>query len=207
MPVVEIYDINREKVGEVSLDDAIFGVEVKGHILHEVVTMQLASRRSGTACTKGRSEVHGGGRKPWRQKGTGRARAGTIRSPLWRGGGTVFGPKPRSYAFKVPKKVRRLALKMALSSKLANGQLLVLEGYPFETPKTREFVKVLNRFEINKALFVIPEEQDALTLSARNVPYVHVMRTEGLNVYDILRFDHLVLLKPAINKITERLAA
>lgn len=207
MPVVEIYDINRDKVGEVSLDDAIFGVEVKGHILHEVVTMQLASRRGGTACTKGRSEVHGGGRKPWRQKGTGRARAGTIRSPLWRGGGTVFGPKPRSYAFKVPKKVRRLALKMALSSKLASGQLLVLDEYPFETPKTREFVKVLNRFEINKALFVIPEEQDALTLSARNVPYVQVMRTEGLNVYDILRFDHLVLLKPAINKITERLAA
>lgn len=207
MPVVEIYDINRDKVGEVSLDDAIFGVEVKGHILHEVVTMQLASRRGGTACTKGRSEVRGGGRKPWRQKGTGRARAGTIRSPIWRGGGTVFGPKPRSYEYKVPKKVRRLALKMALSSKVASGQLLVLEDYPFETPKTREFVKVLNRFALNKALFVIPEEQDALTLSARNVPYVQVMRTEGLNVYDILRFDHLVLLKTAINKITERLAA
>lgn len=207
MPVVEVYDINRHKVGEVNLDESIFAVPVQGHILHEVVTMQLASRRAGTACTKGRAEVRGGGRKPWRQKGTGRARVGTIRSPLWRGGGTVFGPKPRRYAYKVPKKVRQLALKMALSSKLRNGRLLVLADYPFPAPRTKEFVQVMHNLQIDKALIVTPDDNQVLALSARNVPYVQVMRSDGLNVYDILRYNYLVLLKPAISKIEERLAA
>jgi len=207
MPVIDVYDINRAKVGEVTLRDDIFGVSVQGHILHEVVTMQLASRRSGTAKTKERSEVRGGGQKPWRQKGTGRARVGTRRSPLWRGGGTVFGPRPRSYAYQVPKKVRRLALKMALSSKLANGQLLILEDYPFEAPKTKEFVNVLKKLEIGKALIITSQDLPGLALSARNVPYVQVMHSAGLNVYDILRYEHLVLLKPVISQIEERLAA
>jgi large subunit ribosomal protein L4 len=169
--------------------------------------MQLAKRRAGTASTKGRSEVRGGGRKPWRQKGTGRARAGSTRSPLWRGGGVVFGPKPRSYAYKVPKKVRRLALKMALSSKLANGQLLILDQYPYTAPKTKDFVKVLENLAINKVLFVTAGDDEILTLSSRNVPYVQVMPTEGLNVYDILRYDYLVVLQPALSRIEARLAA
>lgn len=207
MPVVDVYDVNRTKVGEATLRDDIFSVPVQGHILHEVVTMQLANRRAGTASTKTRAEVRGGGRKPWRQKGTGRARVGSIRSPLWRGGGVIFGPKPRSYAYKVPKKVRRLALKMALSSKLAKGQLLVLDKYPFTAPKTKEFVKVLDNLDIRKVLFVTAGEEEVLTLSSRNVPYVQVMPTEGLNVYDILRYDYLVVLQPAISRIEERLAA
>lgn len=205
MPVVDVYDISRTKVGETTLRDDIFSIPVQGHIMHEVVTMQLACRRSGTASTKGRAEVRGGGHKPWRQKGTGRARVGSTRSPLWRGGGVVFGPKPRSYAYKVPKKVRRLALKMALSSKLANGQLLILDQYPHDVPKTKEFVKVMENLQVNKALFIIAGENEVLTLSSRNVPYVQVMRTEGMNVYDILRYDYLVVFQPAISQIEERL--
>ena len=206
MPIVDIYNIQKEKVGELDLKDDIFGVEVRGDVLHEVVTWQRACRRSGCACTKTRGEVKGGGRKPWRQKGTGRARAGSNRSPVWKGGGTTFGPRPRSYAYALPKKVRRLALKMALSSKLENGQLVVLEGYPLEAPKTKDFVAVLKTFELNKALFIAPEENRALELSARNVPGVQVMLPVGLNVYDILKYDHLVLLSPALAAIEARLA-
>jgi large subunit ribosomal protein L4 len=207
MAVVDVYDISRAKVGEATLRDDIFSVPVQGHIMHEVVTMQLACRRAGTASTKGRAEVRGGGHKPWRQKGTGRARVGSNRSPVWRGGGVVFGPKPRSYAYKVPKKVRRLALKMALSSKLANSQLIILDQYPFEAPKTKEFVKVMEKLQLDKALFITAGDDRVLTLSSRNVPYVQVMRPEGLNVYDILRYDYLVVLQPAISQIEERLAA
>jgi large subunit ribosomal protein L4 len=206
MPTVDIYNIQKEKVGELDLKDEIFGVEVKGHLLHEVVTWQRACRRSGTACTKSRGEVKGGGRKPWRQKGTGRARAGSNRSPIWKGGGTIFGPKPRSYAYALPKKVRALALKMALSSKLASGQLVVLDGYPHTAPKTKEFVEVLKTFDLAKALFITLEENRALTLSARNVPYIQVMHPAGLNVYDILKHTHLVVLSPALPAIEARLA-
>ncbi|OGR07965.1 MAG: 50S ribosomal protein L4 [Desulfobacca sp. RBG_16_58_9] len=206
MPTVDVYNIQKEKVGELDLKEEIFGVEVQGHLLHEVVTWQLACRRAGTASTKTRAEVHGGGRKPWRQKGTGRARVGSIRSPLWRGGGVVFGPKPRSYAYTLPKKVRRLALKMALSSKLANGQLVVLDAYPHTTPKTKDFVEVLRTFDLSKALFVTQEDNRALTLSARNVPHVQVMPPAGLNVYDILKYTHLVLFSPALSAIEARLA-
>lgn len=206
MPTVDVLNINKEKVGEVELQEEIFGVPVRGHVLHEVVTWQRACRRAGTACTKTRGEVRGGGRKPWRQKGTGRARSGSTRSPVWKGGGTIFGPRPRSYVYTMPKKVRRLALKMALSSKLQAGQLLVLDEYPHTTPKTKDFVQVLRNFEIAKALIITGEAHEALELSARNVPHVQVMLTAGLNVYDILRFEHLVMLKPALAQIEARLA-
>jgi large subunit ribosomal protein L4 len=207
MPIVDIYNIQKEKVGELDLKEEIFGVEVKGHLLHEVVTWQRACRRSGAASTKTRGEVRGGGSKPWRQKGTGRARVGSRRSPIWRGGGTAFGPKPRSYAYTLPKKVRQQALKMALSSKLSSGQLVVLDSYPEATPKTRDFVNILKNFEIEKALFVTPEAHRTLELSSRNVPYIQVMLPGGLNVYDILRHDHLVLLSPALAQIEARLLA
>jgi large subunit ribosomal protein L4 len=206
MPTVDVFNIKKEKVGEINLKDDIFGVAVKGHLLHEVVTWQQACRRIGSASTKTRAEVKGGGRKPWRQKGTGRARVGSTRSPIWRGGGTIFGPRPRSYAYTLPKKVRRQALKMALSSKLSTGKLVVLDDYPLGTPKTKEFVKVLQAFDITKALFITPAEHQALELSARNVPYIQVMPTAGLNVYDILRHDHLVLFSPAVAQIEARLA-
>ncbi|MFZ5451731.1 MAG: 50S ribosomal protein L4 [Thermodesulfobacteriota bacterium] len=206
MPIVDVLNIQNEKVGEVELQEEIFGVPVRGHVLHEVVTWQRACRRAGSASTKSRGEVRGGGKKPWRQKGTGRARVGSNRSPIWRGGGAVFGPKPRSYAYTLPKKVRRLALKMALSSKLQAGQLLVLDEYPHTTPKTKDFVQVLRNFEIAKVLIIAPEAHQALELSARNVPYVQVMLPAGLNVYDILRYEHLVMLKPALAQIEERLA-
>jgi large subunit ribosomal protein L4 len=207
MALVDVYNVNKEKVGEVDLKEDIFGVEVKSYLLHEVVVWQRACRRAGIASTKTRGEVSGGGRKPWRQKGTGRARVGSNRSPIWRGGGTVFGPRPRSYAYSLPKKVRRAALKMALSSKLANGQLVVLEDYPFTAPKTKEFIQVMKNFDLEKALFITLEGHEALELSARNVPYVQVLPTAGLNVYDILRYDHLVLLSPAVAAIEARLTA
>ncbi len=206
MPLVDVLNIQKEKVGEVELQEEIFGVPVRGHVLHEVVTWQRACRRAGTASTKSRGEVRGGGRKPWRQKGTGRARAGSTRSSIWRGGGVIFGPKPRSYAYNLPKKVRALALKMALSSKLQAGQLVVLDEYPHTTPKTKDFVQVLRNFEIAKALIIAPEGHQALELSARNVPHVQVMLPAGLNVYDILRHEHLVMLKPALAQIEARLA-
>jgi large subunit ribosomal protein L4 len=207
MALVDVYNVNKEKVGEVDLKEDIFGVEVKSYLLHEVVVWQRARRRKGTASTKTRGEVSGGGHKPWRQKGTGRARVGSNRSPVWRGGGTVFGPKPRSYAYSLPKKVRRAALKMALSSKLANGQLVVLEDYPYSAPKTKEFMQVMKKFDLEKVLIITSEGHEALELSARNVPYVQVLPTAGLNVYDILRYDHLVLLSPAVAAIEARLTA
>lgn len=206
MPTVDILNINKEKVGEVELQEEIFGVPVRGYVLHEVVTWQRACRRAGTASTKSRGEVRGGGKKPWRQKGTGRARVGSNRSPIWRGGGIIFGPKPRSYAYTLPKKVRRLALKMALSSKLQAGQLLVLDEYPHTTPKTKDFVQVLRNLEVAKVLIIAPEAHEALELSARNVPHVQVMLPAGLNVYDILKYEHLVMLKPALDQIEARLA-
>jgi large subunit ribosomal protein L4 len=207
MALVDVYNVNKEKVGEVDLKEDVFGVEIKAHLLHEVVVWQRACRRGGNASTKTRGEVKGSGRKPWRQKGTGRARVGTIRTPMWRGGGTVFGPRPRSYAYTLPKKVRRAALKMALSSKLANGQLVVLEDYPFTAPKTKEFVEVMKNFDLEKALFITLEGHKTLELSARNVPYVQVIRAAGLNVFDILRYDHLVLLSPVVAAIEARLAS
>ena len=207
MALVDVYNVNKEKVGEVDLKEDIFEVEIKPYLLHEVVVWQRACRRGGNASTKTRGEVAGSGRKPWRQKGTGRARVGSVRTPIWRGGGTVFGPRPRSYAYTLPKKVRRAALKMALSSKLADGQLLVLDDYPDTGPKTKDFVQMMEKFDLKKVLFITLAGHKNLELSSRNVPYVQVLPAAGLNVYDILRYDHLVLLSPAVAAIEERLAS
>lgn len=206
MPTIDIYSAQRDKVGEVNLADAVFAVEVKPYLLHEVVVWQLACRRRGTAKTKTRGEVRGGGKKPWRQKGTGRARVGSRRSPLWRGGGTIFGPQPRDYSYTVPKKVKRSALRMALSDKLNEQKLLVLRGFDLDGIKTRDFVQVLKRFGIEQTLVVTAAADEVLEMSARNVPGVKVLRAEGLNVYDILRYDGLILLESAVGNIEEALS-
>ncbi|MFP4475891.1 MAG: 50S ribosomal protein L4 [Desulfatibacillaceae bacterium] len=204
MAVVDVVDKNGEKVREVELSDAIFGVDIKPEVLHEVVTMQLAKRRSGTACVKNRSDIRASTKKLYRQKGTGRARRGSRRSPLLRGGGVVFGPHPRSYAFKVPKKVRRLALKMALSAKLADNTLKVVDDMNPGMPKTKEFVKIIDALGVKDVLIITGEKLDNLVLSSRNVPDVKVLPAEGLNVYDILKYDHLILLEPTLEAISGR---
>lgn len=168
--------------------------------------MQMAAKRQGTHDTKERGEISGGGKKPWRQKGTGRARVGTTRSPLWRGGGTVFGPTPRDYSFTVPKKVRRLALISALSMKVREEKLVVLKDFPLAEVKTKKFKEVLDRFGLKKTLVVIGEANVALEKSSRNLPDVKMMRCEGINVYDLLKYDSLVLLEPSIQKIEGALA-
>jgi large subunit ribosomal protein L4 len=205
MAVADVYNMDGDKVSEIELTDEIFNVPLKQHLLHEVVTMQLANRRAGTAATKGRSDVRGGGQKPYRQKGTGRARAGSRRSPLWRGGGVVFGPKPRSYSYKVPKKVRRQALKMALTNKLQDKALIVVDRLDLETIKTKQLVEALAALKTEEALIVTDRKIESVELSSRNLPYVKVLRSEGLNVYDILRFKNLILLEPSLNQIQERL--
>ncbi len=205
MALQDVYNMDGTKVSEIDLADEIFNVPVKQHVLHEVVTMQLANRRAGTVATKGRSEVRGSGQKPYRQKGTGRARAGSRKSPLWRGGGVVFGPKPRCYAYKVPKKVRRQALRMALTSKLQEKTLIVVDKLDPETVKTKRFVEVMGALKAREALIVTDRELENLELSSRNVPHVKVVRWEGLNVYDILRFRHLVLLEASVKQLEGRL--
>jgi large subunit ribosomal protein L4 len=201
MPVLNVYDIEKTKIAELELSDRVFGTDVNEHILYEVVKMQLACRRQGSASTKGRSDVRGGGRKPWRQKGTGRARAGTNRSPLWRGGGIVFGPKPRDYSYKVPKKVRRAALKSALSMKVKEDKVIILRDFPMDEIKTKRFKEVLDRFELGKTLFVLDEKDVILEKSSRNIKDIKMMRSEGINVYDLLKYDNLVLLEPSVKKI------
>lgn len=205
MPTVDIYNINREVVGQRELKEEVFAVAVKPHLLHEVVLYQLAKRRAGTAKTKGRSEVSGGGKKPWRQKGTGRARAGTSRSPIWRGGGTVHGPQPRQYLQRVPKKVRRLALKMALSQKLSDQQMTVLDELRLERIKTKDFASILNRFELDKTLVVLGQRDETVEKSARNLANVKVLRSEGLNVYDLLNYPCVLLTQETIGAIEEYL--
>jgi large subunit ribosomal protein L4 len=197
----------KEKVGEVTLPEEIFNRPVQTHLLHRAVTMQLANRRAGTVATKGRSEVRGGGRKPHRQKGSGRARAGTSTSPLMRKGGVVFGPQPRVIEVKMPKKLKRLALKMALSSKWQSDHLLILDDYRLEEIKTKPFCAFLDRFALKKVLIVTEQENETLEKSARNVPTVKVMRVEGLNTYDVLKFDHLVLNQPSLARIEEALGS
>jgi len=201
MPVLNVYDIDKNTTAQMELNDQVFGVEVNEHILYEVVRMQLACRRQGTASTKTRSDVRGGGKKPWRQKGTGRARAGTSRSPLWKGGGTVFGPHPRDYSYKVPQKVRRAALKSALTMKVNEDRIIILKDFPMDEIKTRKFQEVLDRFELGTTLFVIDEKNPILEKSSRNIKAVKMMRAEGINVYDILKYDTLVLLEPSVKKI------
>jgi len=204
MPKVAIYNVNGEQVGELDLNDAIFGVAVHQQALFDVVNMHLASKRRGTHDTKTRAEVSGGGRNPWRQKGTGRDRHGTIRSPIWRGGGIVFGPHPRDYSYQIPKKVRRLAMKSALSSKVEGGSIVVLEELAMETPKTKDMVRILDNLKVNnKALVVTADRDDTVFKSARNIPGVKPLSVPGLNVYDLLNHNTLVITRDAVARVEE----
>ena len=204
MATVAVFDIANNKVGDIELNESIFGVEMNAGLLHQAVLMQLAAQRLGTHATKTRSFVRGGGRKPWKQKGTGRARSGSTRSPLWVGGGTVFGPHPRKYAFSMPRKQRRLAIKCALSDKVKSGDFIVLDSLAFDAPKTKQVVKLLGDFGIDaKALFITADEAENVEKSARNIQGVKAINTNGLNVFDILNSDKLFITKDAITRIEE----
>ncbi|MGI6225163.1 MAG: 50S ribosomal protein L4 [Peptococcales bacterium] len=206
MPKVALYNKEGSQIGEIQLSDEIFGIEPNESVVHEAVVMQQASLRRGTSSTKSRGEVRGGGRKPWRQKGTGRARVGTIRSPLWRGGAIIFGPKPRDYNYSIPKKKRRLALKSVLSAKVLDGELIVVDEINLEQPKTKEMVKILNALNAEKALVVTAELDETVSKSARNIPGVMPLFVSALNVYDLLTHDKLILTKEAVAKVEEVLA-
>ena len=201
MPVLDIYDIDKNKVSEVELSDSVFAAEVNEAAIYEVVRMQMASSRQGTANTKERSDVSGGGKKPWRQKGTGRARSGSTRSPIWRGGGIVFGPHPRDYSFSIPRKVRKAALKSALSLKCRDQKILILNDFPMEEIKTKKFKEVLDRFGVKSVLFVLDGANEKLEKSSQNLQGVKMMRSEGINVYDLIRYDHLILMEPSVKNI------
>jgi large subunit ribosomal protein L4 len=205
MAVIDVLNIEGQQVAQADLPDAVFNVPVKSHVLHEVVTMQLANRRNAHPRVKHRGDVAGSTRKLYKQKGTGRARRGDIKSPLLRGGGVIFGPDGRTYDYQVPKKVRRLALKMALSSKFQENALVVLDGFDLSEIKTQRFVSALKALKVTSALIVTDAKNDHLERSSRNVPKVKVLRSEGLNVYDVLKYDTLVLLQPAIKVIEGRL--
>ena len=207
MPKVAVYNISGEKVGEVELKDEVFGIEPNEHVLFDAVLLQRAAERQGTHSTKSRGEVAGGGKKPWRQKGTGRARHGTIRSPIWRGGAITFGPKPRKYGFTLPKKVRRLALKSALSSKVLAGEIIVLDQLAISEPKTKEMVSILNNLKVEKKALVVTSEVDVNVFkSARNIPGIKPAQATALNVYDLLKHDQLIITKDAVAKVEEVLA-
>lgn len=207
MPKVALLNQTGSNVGEIELNDSVFGIEPNQHVLYDAVIMQRASLRQGTHKVKNRSEVAGGGRKPWRQKGTGRARQGSIRSPQWRGGGVVFGPTPRSYAYKLPKKVRRLAIKSALSTKVLDNSIVVLEDLAFNAPKTKEMTSVLKGLSVErKALIVTADINENVALSARNIPGVTVVTATGVNVLDVLHHDKLIMTKAAVQKVEEVLA-
>ncbi|NCO59852.1 MAG: 50S ribosomal protein L4 [Deltaproteobacteria bacterium CG_4_8_14_3_um_filter_51_11] len=205
MSVVDVYNISREKISELNLNDEVFGVEIKPHVLHQVVVSQMAARRSGTAATKTRSMVICSGKKLYKQKGTGRARAGGANSPTRRGGGIAFGPQPRSYAISIPKKVRKSALRIALTDKLRNNKLVVVDQFDIPERKTKKFAEILKRFEISKALIVTDIHRDNLDLASRNIAGIKVMRSEGINVYDLLKYDSVMLEQPAIVRIQEAL--
>ena len=205
MAVVDVQNANAEKVSQVELAESIFNVPVKKSVLHEVVTMQLSSRRAGTASVKRRSDVKGSRKKLFRQKGTGRARRGDIKSPLLRGGGVVFGPENRDYSYRMPKKVRKMALKMALSSKLQNDELIVIDKIVLENFKTKDLKIIINGLNIDNALIVTEIKDEKLELSARNIPTVKVLRTDGLNVYDILKYQKLIMIESSIKGIEGRL--
>ena len=205
MPTLAVYDMKNSKVGEISLSEGIFNVEMNEGLVHQAVVMQLASRRLGTHATKTRGMVRGGGRKPWRQKGTGRARAGSRRSPIWRGGGTVFGPHPRSYAFSMPRKQRRLALKCVLSDKVKNDSLVVLSDLNFDVPKTKNFVEFQKTFGVDKckALFVTKDLIENVVRSSNNLQNAETIAALQLNVYDILNSEKVFLTKDAVETIEE----
>ena len=198
---IEVLDRNGSKVSEIALKDEIFGGEVKEHLFYEVVKMQRANKRAGTASTKTKGNVSGGGIKPWKQKGTGRARSGSTRSPIWRHGGTVFGPHPRDYSYKLPKKVMKDALRNALALRLQEGKLKVIDAIELSEPRTKAALELLKRHNLENALIVIESENRNLELAVRNLKDFQVQRTGGLNVYDILNYDSLVMTRSALEKV------
>jgi len=206
MAIAEVIDIKGEKVGEVEIKDEVFGADVKTHLMYDVVRMQLAKRRRGTASSKTRKDVNASGNKPFRQKGTGRARQGSMRSPLQVGGGVVFGPHPRDYSFSVPKKVRRIALKSALTVRYTGYQMKILDKLALDSISTKTFNGIVKTLKLTKPLFVIDQKDEIIEKSARNIPYVKVLRSEGINVYDIIRHEQLVFTLDALRKIEEVLA-
>jgi len=203
MPTLKVFNKEGKEVGDIQLNENIFDVEVSIDAMHQVVLAQLANKRQGTQSAKTRAEVRGGGIKPWRQKGTGRARQGSIRAPQWIHGGIVFAPKPRDYRVSIPKSMRRTAMKSALTSKVVDNEMIVLESLNFEAPKTKEMIKVLNAFEAKKTLIVVAESDENVYKSARNIPGVAVLPVNNLNVYDILKYEKFVVTKEAVSKIEE----
>ena len=203
MAKVSVYNMEGNQVGEIELNDAVFGVEVNEHLVHMAVVNQLANKRQGTQSAKTRSEVSGGGKKPWRQKGTGHARQGSTRAPQWKGGGVVFAPKPRDYSFKLNKKEKRLALKSALTSRVAEQKFIVLDELHLDEIKTKKFQAVLNNLKVNKALVVLKEKNENVILSARNIPDVKTALTNTINVYDILKYNTMIVTKDAVAAIEE----
>ncbi len=204
MPSVKVFNIEGKEVGQIELNEEIFGIEPNESVVHEAVVMQMASMRRGTSGTKHRGEVRGGGRKPWKQKGTGRARVGTIRSPLWRGGAIVFGPKPRDYSYNIPKKKRRLALKSVLSDKALTDNIIVLDTLSMEQPKTKDMIKILSALNnVGKALVVTADEDYNVGRSLSNLPGISYTTSEGLNVYDVINHDKLIITQEAVAKTEE----
>ena len=205
MANVSVYNMEGAKVGDMELNDAVFAVPVNEHLVHMAVVLQLANKRQGTQSAKTRSEVRGGGRKPWRQKGTGHARQGSIRAPQWKGGGVVFAPKPRDYSFKMNKKEKAAALKGALSSRVAESKFYVIENFKLDEIKTKKMVEVFKKLDVNKALVVLDEsaENKNVVLSTRNIQNVRVVPSNNLSVFDILKYDNVVIAKEAVAKIEE----
>ena len=203
MANVSVYNIEGKEVGSIELNDAVFGVEINEHLVHMAVVNQLANNRQGTHSAKTRSEVSGGGRKPWRQKGTGHARQGSTRAPQWTGGGIVFAPKTRDYSFKMNKKEKKLALLSALTSKVADNKIVVLDEFKLDEIKTKKFAEVMNNLKVSKALVVLEGENKNVVLSGRNIPTVKVSATNEINTYDVLKYDTLVVTKAAVEKLQE----
>jgi large subunit ribosomal protein L4 len=204
MPKVNVLNMSGEQVEEIELSDDIFGVEINQHVVYEVVKNQLANKRQGTQSTKTRAEVRGGGRKPWRQKGTGRARQGSIRAPHFTGGGVVFAPKPRDYSYKVPKKVRKLALKSALTSKVEMGEIIIVDKIDFDAPKTKEMANFLSNINADKKALIVMDEKNANVIkSASNIPNVQTALVNTINVYDILKYNSFIITKEAVKKVEE----
>jgi large subunit ribosomal protein L4 len=206
MSKADVVNIQGEKVGEVELSDAVWSTDVKPYLIHDVVVMQLNNRRRGTASTKTRGEVRGGGRKPWKQKGTGRARSGSSTSPVWVGGGTIFGPRPKEYHMSVPKKVRKAALRSALTVRHEGAALKVVDALDLGTISTKHFAGIMKALNLTKPLLIVPAKNEVLEKSARNIPFTKVLRVEGLNVYDVMRHDQLIVTVDALQKIEEALS-
>jgi len=207
LPQVDVFDLKKKKTGKVELKSEVFEQPVKESLLHLVVRWQLASRRAGSASTKTRGEVRGGGKKPWKQKGLGRARSGSNRSPIWRGGGITFGPKPKDWSFSLPKKVRKQAIKSALSHKYNENEILVLDNFELPEIKTKQVASFLKSFDIAKCLILIDEKNENLIKSSNNIKDVKVLKNDGLNVYDLLNFKHLVMTKSSLEKVQEVLVS